>query len=74
MSFETPELIANEAYEFKFTCGAWGECEHGAANVVTAEDSLPLTGEGNISFTPEETAVYTVTFNILSKEVTVAKK
>ncbi|MFB9216474.1 pullulanase-type alpha-1,6-glucosidase [Vibrio sinaloensis] len=74
VSFETPELIANEAYEFKFTCGAWGECEHGAANVVTAEDSLPLTGEGNISFTPEETAVYTVTFNILSKEVTVAKK
>ncbi|WP_394143264.1 pullulanase-type alpha-1,6-glucosidase [Vibrio atypicus] len=73
-SFETPELAAQESFEFKFTCGDWGKCEHGADDVVQAANSLPITGESNITFTPTETAVYTVTFDILSKQVTVAKK
>lgn len=74
VSFVTPELNANETYEFKFTCGDWGQCEHGKADVLQSDDSLPITGDGNISFTPTETSAYTVTFQILTKKVTVAKK
>ncbi|WP_197057900.1 pullulanase-type alpha-1,6-glucosidase [Vibrio variabilis] len=73
VTFETGELPSGETVEFKFTCGGWGECEHGAADVIPTTNSLPIGGDGNISFTPKETGSYRVSFNILSKEITIAK-
>ncbi len=73
-SFDTAELTAGQTAEFKFTCGDWGQCEHGSADIVVAEGSLPIAGDGNITFTPTETATYQVTFDILTKAVSIVKK
>ncbi|MEZ8194185.1 pullulanase-type alpha-1,6-glucosidase [Vibrio cortegadensis] len=72
VTFTTAELTADETTEFKFTCGGWGNCEHGFSAVTVADESLPLTdNNGNIAFTPADTGAYTVTFDILSKQVSI---
>ena len=73
VSFTTAELAANQEFQFKFTCGDWGQCEHGYSDVVVAETSLAVTDNGgNLAFTPASEGTYTVTFDIISKQVNIA--
>ncbi|CDT11600.1 pullulanase-type alpha-1,6-glucosidase [Vibrio coralliirubri] len=73
VSFTTAELAANQEFQFKFTCGDWGQCEHGYSDVVVAESSLAVTDNGgNLAFTPASEGTYTVTFDIISKQVNIA--
>ena len=73
VSFTTAELAANQELQFKFTCGDWGQCEHGYSDIVVAEGSLAVTDNGgNLAFTPANEGTYTVTFDIISKQVTIA--
>ncbi|PSW06647.1 pullulanase-type alpha-1,6-glucosidase [Photobacterium lipolyticum] len=72
-SFTTATLDAATKYEFKFTGGDWNTFVHAASSVIASETSLPFTGSDNIEFTPAETGIYQVTFNILSKEVDIQK-
>ena len=75
VEFVTAELTAGNQYEFKFTCGNWGQCEHGAVNVIEAEGSLPITNaSGNIGFTPDVTTTYLVEFDFLRKHVTISQQ
>ncbi|MFC0171025.1 pullulanase-type alpha-1,6-glucosidase [Vibrio comitans] len=72
--FVTGELAAGEAYQFKLTCGDWGQCEHGFADVSADVDSLPIFDMGgNIAFAPEATASYQVAFDFLQKKVLISQ-
>ncbi|WP_238322183.1 alpha-1,6-glucosidase domain-containing protein [Vibrio mexicanus] len=71
--FTTSSLSAGSAYEFKLTCGNWGECEHGADAVTAGENSLPFSNNsGNISFAPSDDGVFQVEFNFLTKALTIS--
>ncbi|KGY12844.1 pullulanase [Vibrio tubiashii] len=73
VTFTTATLAASSSYEFKFTCGGWGQCEHGADAVIAGADSLPFANNsGNISFTPDSDGAFQVQFNFLTKEVTIS--
>ncbi|GAD90134.1 pullulanase [Vibrio halioticoli NBRC 102217] len=68
--FNTGELESGTSYEFKLTCGDWGQCEHGFNDVIAAEGSLPIhEASGNIAFTPDASASYEVVFDFLAKTV-----
>ena len=72
--FTTGELTAGEAYQFKLTCGDWGQCEHGFADVSADADSLPIFEMGgNVAFTPEATGIYQVAFDFLQKKVMISQ-
>ncbi|CAM2977394.1 pullulanase-type alpha-1,6-glucosidase [Vibrio rarus] len=73
--FTTAELTSGVDYEFKMTCGDWGACEHGYTDVSIASDSLAIDENGgNLNFTPVATATYEVTFNFLSKVVSIKQQ
>ncbi|WP_428772578.1 pullulanase-type alpha-1,6-glucosidase [Vibrio sp.] len=72
-SFTLPALSQGETAEFKFTGGSWGSFEHGAADVTQSDASLEISdSNGNIAFTAPAAGSYEVSFNILSKEVTIS--
>lgn len=71
VSIESAELVAGTTYEFKFTCGDWGQCEHGAGTVTVAEGSLPIGGDNNITFTAPEDGRYVISFDFLQKTVSI---
>ncbi|GAM69728.1 hypothetical protein JCM19236_2517 [Vibrio sp. JCM 19236] len=71
VSIESAELTAGTTYEFKFTCGDWGQCEHGASAVTVAEGSLPIGGDNNITFTAPADGRYVINFDFLQKTVSI---
>ncbi|WP_235431373.1 pullulanase-type alpha-1,6-glucosidase [Vibrio sp. VPAP30] len=72
-TFTTSTLTSGTSYDFKFTCGDWGQCEHGFDAVIAGENSLPFgSNSGNISFTPDSDGAFQVQFNVLTKALTIS--
>ncbi len=72
VSFKSATLSPDSDYQFKLTCGDWGQCEHGAAHTVVAEDSLAIgSKDGNLQFFPPEEGKYLVKFHLLTKEISI---
>ncbi|WP_220720674.1 pullulanase-type alpha-1,6-glucosidase [Agarivorans litoreus] len=68
----TITFTTDSAVSFKITGSTWGTYEHGYADVNVAEGSLALADDsGNIQFTPAAAGTYVLTFDLVSKNISV---
>ncbi|CAH0526355.1 pullulanase-type alpha-1,6-glucosidase [Vibrio hippocampi] len=68
-SAQFDNMTAGSTAEFKITGESWGVFEHGSQDIVSQD--ARISGDGNITFTADTDGSFKITFNIVTKALSV---